>query len=88
MSLYNHFEVMHGGGGAHAPFYPLSLHDAHHVRSDRRALSGRRHYVFDAAWGGFHGFGADRTSTGAVKAQRAVIERPCGAAEYRFRLYG
>ncbi len=87
VSLYNHFEVMHGGGGAHAPFYPLSLHDTHHIRSDERALSGRRHYVFDATWGGFSGFGEDCTSTGAVKVQRAVIERPAGEAEYTFRLY-
>ena len=87
VSLYNHFEVMHGGGGAHAPFYPLSLHDSHHVRSDERALIGRRHYVFDATWGGFSGFLEDRTSTGAVKAQRAILDRPDGHAEYTFRLY-
>ena len=87
VSLYNHFEIMHGGGGAHAPFYPLALHDARHVRSDACALGGRRHYVFDATWGGFSGFGEDRTSTGAVKVQRAVIERPAGSAEYAFRLY-
>ena len=87
VSLYNHFEIMHGGGGAHAPFYPLALHDARHVRSDGSALAGRRHYVFDATWGGFSGFGEGCTSTGAVKVQRAVIERPAGVAEYTFRLY-
>ena len=38
-------------------------------------------------WGGFSGFGEGCTSTGAVKAQRAVIERPAGTAEYVFRLY-
>ena len=43
--------------------------------------------MFDATWGGFSGFGEDCTSTGAVKVQRAVIERPAGEAEYTFRLY-
>ena len=87
VSLYNHFEVMHGGGGAHAPFYPLALHDTHHLRSPSCTQQGRRHYVFDATWGGFSGFLEDRTSTGAVKAQRAILARPDGADDYRFRLY-
>lgn len=87
VSLYNHFEVMHANAGAHAPFYPLSLHDSHHIRSDDCARNGRRHYVFDTAWGGFSGFLKDRTSTGAVKAQRAILDRPDTHAEYSFRLY-
>jgi len=87
ISLYNHFEIMHGAGGAHAPFYPLALHDSHHLRSDKQTLNGRRHYVFDATWGGYSGFLPDRTSTGALKAQRAILERPQGEDEYTFNIF-
>ena len=33
------------------------------------------------------GLGTDRAASGKVKAQRAVLRRPGGAASYRFRLY-
>ncbi len=98
ISLYNHFLVMtwsggdagdwtSRGAGAHAPFYPLALHDMHDVRTPEAALQGRRHYVFDPTLGGLRGFGPDRASSGKVKAQRAVLRRPGGAASYRFRLF-
>ena len=98
ISLYNHFLVMtwsggdagdwtSRGAGAHAPFYPLALHDMHDVRTPEAALRGRRHYVFDPTLGGLGGFGTDRAASGKVKAQRAVLWRPGGAASYRFRLY-
>ena len=84
ISLYNHFLVMtwsggdagnwtSRGAGAHAPFYPLALHDMHDVRTPEAALRGRRHYVFDPTLGGLRGFGPDRASSGKVKAQRAVL---------------
>ena len=59
----------------------------HDVRTPEAALRGRRHYVFDPTLGGLRGFGPDRASSGKVKAQRAVLRRPGGAASYRFRLY-
>lgn len=88
ISLYNHFEYMHGGndwGNAHPPFYPFALFDACDLKPER-VLQGRRHYIFDATWGGYRGFGLDRTSTGAVKAQRVVLHRGPGASAgvYRF----
>ena len=88
ISLYNHFECMHGGydwGEAHAPFYPFALFDACDLKPER-VLQGRRHYIFDATWGGYMGFGRDRTSTGAVKAQRVVLHRGSvpSAGVYRF----
>ncbi len=88
ISLYNHFEYMHGGldwGNAHPPFYPFALFDACELRPER-VLSGRRHYIFDATWGGSMGFGPDRTSTGAVKAQRVILERTSlpSSGSYRF----
>ena len=98
ISLYNHFLVMtwsggdegdwtSRGAGAHAPFYPFALHDMEDLRTPELALSGRRHYVFDPTLGGTGGFGPDRASSGKVKAQRALLRRPGGAAVYRFRLY-
>ena len=98
ISLYNHFLVMtwsggdpgdwtSRGAGAHAPFYPFALHDMEDLRTPELALRGRRHYVFDPTWGGMRGFGPDRASSGKIKAQRAVLRRPDGAAAYRFRLY-
>ena len=91
VSLYNHFEYMHGGfdwGNAHAPFYPFALFDACDLRDPARVLRGRRHYIFDATFGGYRGFGLDRTSTGAVKAQRVILDRtslPCRGS-YRFAI--
>ncbi len=78
ISLYNHFEYLHGGfdwGNAHPPFYPFALFDACDLRDPALVLRGRRHYIFDATWGGSRGFGLDRTSTGAVKAQRVILDR-------------
>ena len=88
ISLYNHFEYMHGGndwGEAHPPFYPFALFDACDLKPER-VLQGRRHYIFDATWGGYMGFGRDRTSTGAVKAQRVVLHRTSlpSSGTYRF----
>ena len=85
ISLYNHFEYLHGGGGAHPPFYPFALFDACDLKPER-VLQGRRHYIFDATWGGYRGFGLDRTSSGAVKAQRVVLRRDAvpSAGTYRF----
>ena len=98
LSIYNHFLVMTWSGGdagdwrergvgAHAPFYPMALHDLHDLQTPERALRGRRHYVFDLTWGGSNKFGKERTSTGKVKAQRARLTRPNGQGEYVFRLY-
>ena len=64
----------------------MALYDACDLKNPEEILRGRRHYIFDAAWGGFRGFGPDRTSTGAVKAPRVVLERnplPAGGT-YRF----
>ncbi len=90
VSLYNHFEYMHGGhdwGDAHPPFYPFALFDACDLKPER-VLQARRHYIFDATWGGYMGFGRDRTSTGAVKAQRVVLHRTSlsSAGVYRFSI--
>jgi hypothetical protein len=89
IAFYNHFEVMHAKGGAHAPFYPLALHDFHELRDPQRVRQGQRHYVFDPTWGGFTGFGEDRASTGFVKANKLVLSRatPKAQGEYIFRIY-
>ena len=88
VSVYNHFEIMHASGGAHAPFYPMAMHDFHELRHPERILQGQRHYIFDPTWGEFTGFGPDRASTGAVKAQKIVLQRgvPHDQGEYIFRL--
>ena len=88
VSLYNHFEIMHARGDAHAPFYPMALHDFHELRDPQAVLEGRRHYVFDPTWGGHTGFGEDRACTGAIKAQKIVLARSQVPAqgEYVFRL--
>ncbi|MCZ6676774.1 MAG: family 10 glycosylhydrolase [Candidatus Poribacteria bacterium] len=89
VSFYNHFEVMHGRGGAHTPFYPMALHDFHDLKTPARILQGRRHYIFDPTWGGHTGFGEDRTATGAIKANKVVLRRsvPNAHGEYVFRVY-
>ena len=51
----------------------------------RRLVRGRRHYIFDPAWGGYRGFGLDRTSTGAVKAQRVTLDRTTLPSHGSFR---
>jgi hypothetical protein len=89
ISFYNHFEVLHGKGGAHAPFYPMALHDAHELRDPDLVLKSRRHYVFDPTWGGHTGFGEDCASTGVIKANKAVLKRslPNARGDYIFRIY-
>jgi len=65
------------------------MHIFHELRAPQRVACGERHYIFDPTWGGHTGFGLDRCSTGAIKAQRAVLDRSDrnAAGEYRFRLY-
>src|SRR5207248_9431669 len=63
ISVYNHFVPIEW-----APFYPEMLHDFHELRDPERVGRGRRHYVFEPLWAGSAGFGQDRTSTGALKA--------------------
>jgi hypothetical protein len=89
ISFYNHFEIMHARGGAHAPFYPMALHDFHELRDPQRVHQGQRHYIFDPTWGGFMGFGEDRPSTGFVKANKLVLlrTRPNAQGEYGFCIY-
>jgi hypothetical protein len=89
ISFYNHFEIMHAGGGAHAPFYPIALHDFYELRDPQRVHQGQRHYIFDPTWGGFTGFGEDRAITGFVKANKLVLSRatPNAQGEYFFHIY-
>ena len=89
ISFYNHFEILHGKGGAHAPFYPMALHDAHELKDPDLVSKSRRHYIFDPTWGGHTGFGEDKASTGAVKASKAVLRRslPNARGDYVFRIY-
>ncbi|MBM3802404.1 MAG: hypothetical protein FJW26_08875 [Acidimicrobiia bacterium] len=83
ISSYNHFVPLQW-----APFYPMMLQDLRELRDSARVAQGRRHYVFEPIWGGSTGFGADRTSTGAVKADRIVLQRkgPGASGRYRFRI--
>ncbi len=96
--LYNHFLIMRWNGGnegdwtyrgvgAYSPFYPMALHDIHDLRAPQLALRGRRHYVFDPTLGDSTSFGLERSHTGKIKAQRAVLSRPDGCDNYIFRLY-
>jgi hypothetical protein len=89
VSFYNHFEILHGKGGAHSPFYPMALHDVHELKDPDFVRRSRRHYVFDPTWGGHTGFGEDRASTGAVKANKMVLKRdaPNARGDYVFRVY-
>jgi hypothetical protein len=71
------------------PFYPQSLHRFHQLRDPERVIRGDRHYVFDPTWGGVPWQGNDVSTSGAVKAQRVVLDRgaeqPSGT--FRFLLY-
>lgn len=86
LSLYNHFVPTLW----HPPFYPQAMQVFHQLR-DPTAVAGReRHYIFDPTWAGMEGFGAEgKCSTGAVKAQRILLDRENSATrgEYRFCLY-
>jgi hypothetical protein len=82
-SSYNHFVAMHW-----APFYPMMLQDLDEVREPERLTQGRRHYVFEPILAGSIGFGKDRAETGAIKADKIVLERqtPNAAGQYRLRI--
>ena len=81
--FYNHFVPL-----SWAPFYPRMLRGLAETREPRDLTRGNRHYVFEPVWAGCLGFGADRTSTGAVKADRMVLKRgtPGVEGKYRFRV--
>ncbi len=82
ISFYNHFVPM-----SWAPFYPHLLRELAAVRDPERMRSGDRHYVFEPSWGGSRGFGRDRASTGALKADRLLLERkPGSTGVFRFRV--
>jgi len=82
ISFYNHFTTL-----GWSPFYPHMLRDVADVRDPKTLQRGDRHYVFEPTWAGCLGFGRDRASTGAVKADRLVLLRAAGShARYRFRL--
>ncbi len=57
------------------PFYPQTLQVLHELRDPQSVARGERHYVFDPTWEGETSFGPNRCSTGAVKAQRVVLDR-------------
>ena len=82
-SVYNHFVPLHW-----APFYPMMLEDLDEVRDPERLDRGRRHYVFEPILAGSIGFGKDRAETGAIKADKIVLERQSQEAfgYYRFRM--
>lgn len=81
--FYNHFVTL-----SWAPFYPPMLCGLAEARDPQALTQGNRHYVFEPLWAGCLGFGADRTSTGAVKADRMVLKRgtPQSQGRYRFRV--
>ena len=81
--FYNHFVPL-----SWAPFYPHMLRGLAETREPRDLTRGNRHYVFEPVWAGCLGFGADRTSTGAVKADRMVLKRGTSrvGGKYRFRV--
>ena len=82
ISFYNHFVCM-----SWAPFYPQQLLQLAEVRDPQKLRSGDRHYVFEPTWAGSLGFGADRASSGAIKADRLVLKRTPGSlGSYRFRI--
>ena len=82
-SVYNHFVPLHW-----APFYPMMLEDLDEVREPERLDRGRRHYVFEPILAGSIGFGKDRAETGAIKADKIMLERQSQEASghYRFRM--
>ena len=84
ISIYNHFCPMWG-----MPFYPQALAILHELRDPAKISAGERHYVFDPTWGEHTGFRIDRTSTGAIKANRVVLDRSAErlSGEYCFSLY-
>ena len=84
ISMYNHFCSMWN-----APFFPQMLGVFHDLRDVERFSRGERCYVFDPRWGGLTGFGPNRRSTGAIKANRVVLDRAAAKAsgEYCFNLY-
>ncbi|MBI3942965.1 MAG: family 10 glycosylhydrolase [Chloroflexi bacterium] len=89
ISVYNHFEMLLPGSG-HPPFYPLALQELGDLKDPEQVRQGGpRHYLFEPVWGGATGFGEDRASTGAVKADKIVLSRaaPQASGEYLFRLY-
>ena len=82
IGFYNHFNPL-----SWAPFYPQQLLQLAEMRDPKALLQGDRHYVFEPGWAGCLGFGKDRASTGAVKADRLVLRRtPGSSAGYRFRV--
>ena len=82
ISFYNHFVTL-----TWAPFYPHRLREMAAVRQPESVMEGDRHYVFEPSWGGSVGFGEDRASTGAVKADRLLLKRKPGATgAFRFRV--
>ena len=85
ISFYNYFH----GHLRYPPFFPQTLQVFHELRDPERVALGDRHYIFDPTWEGVPGCGPDRCTTGAVKAQRVVLERsetkPSGV--YEFQLY-
>jgi len=84
ISIYNHFVTI-----GHPPFYPQSMQIFRELRDPQKVAAGQRHYVFDPTWGEHAGFGMDRCSTGAIKANRLVLDRtaPGATGHYRFHLY-
>ena len=85
ISIYNHFSAMWN-----VPFYPHQMQVFHQLRDPERIVSGERHYVFDPTWAGLTGFGGEgKCPTGAVKANKLVLDRniPQATGEYQFYLY-
>ena len=85
VSVFNHFV----GHLFTPPYYPQALQVFHDLRDPQRVARGERHYVFDPTWGGVPWQGMDVSTSGAVKAQRLVLdrtaERPSGT--FRLRMY-
>jgi len=84
VSVYNHFTTMW-----HAPFYPQAVRRLRVLGNPAAVAAGERHYIFDPTWGGLAYFGKDRTSTGAVKANRISLDRTRNKAQgdYPFWLF-
>ncbi len=84
ISIYNHFCPMWS-----MPFYPQALAILHELRDPDKVADGERHYIFDPTWAEHTGFRIDRTSTGAIKANRVVLDRSARnpSGRYCFFLY-